>query len=115
EVVHGCGVVKWRGPLSIVKLIDVPSGAFVNPPEPSFTLTCAVNVCDCPTRFVPFGVIETFASTNVLTASSELPPVPSVCTVNGADPATDNVADAWPVTLPALGEEKLIVHWPAAS
>src|SRR5262249_35066045 len=41
EVVHGFGVVKPPGPLSIVKLIDVPSGAFTNP-LPLFTVTCAV-------------------------------------------------------------------------
>ena len=43
-VVHGFGVVKLPGPESIVKLICVPSGAFTKP-VPSFTFTCAVNVC----------------------------------------------------------------------
>ncbi|HXL42523.1 MAG TPA: hypothetical protein VN960_00530 [Gaiellaceae bacterium] len=42
EVVHGFAVVNDRGPLTIVKLICVPSGAFAKP-EPLFTLTCAVN------------------------------------------------------------------------
>src|SRR5262245_1809503 len=67
-VVHGFGVVNAPGPpLSIVKLICVPSGAFWNEPLPLFTLTCAVNVCARPTRFVAAGgVIWMFASTNVL-------------------------------------------------
>ena len=49
-------------------------------PVPLFTLTCAVNVCAWPTRFVAVGgVIWMFASTYVLTASAELRPMPSVC------------------------------------
>ena len=72
-VVHGFGVVNAPGPVSIVKLICVPSGAFWKPPVPVFTLTCAVNACVAPTRFVAVGgVIWMFASTNVLTASPEL-------------------------------------------
>src|SRR5215469_7964607 len=78
-VVHGFGVVNEPGPESIEKLIDVPSAALTKPaPEPSFTVTWAVNVCDAPTRFVPFGEIEMRASTNVFTASAELLPAPSV-------------------------------------
>src|SRR5262245_13899094 len=61
-VVHGFGVVNEPGPLSIVKLICVPSGAFVNP-LPLFTFTCAVKTWFWPTRFVPFGWIWMFAST----------------------------------------------------
>ena len=62
-VVHGFGDVNEPGPpLSIVKLICVPSGALTKP-EPSLTFTCAVNVWVCPTRLTPFGVIEMFAST----------------------------------------------------
>ena len=34
--------------------------------------------------------------------------------MNGAEPSTDSVEDAWPVTLPAVGEVNMIVHWPAA-
>ena len=110
-VVHGFGVPSVPGPLSFVKLICVPSGAGTNPPpEPSFTFTCAVNVCVAPIRFVPFGVIEMFASTNVFTASPPLGATPSVCTVNGADPPTDNVEVACPVTFPAVGEVNVIVH-----
>ena len=79
-VVHGFVVVNEPGPESIVKLICVPSGAFWKPPVPVFTLTCAVNTWLTPTRFVAVGgVIWMFASTYVLTASPELPPVPSVC------------------------------------
>src|SRR3954468_11168163 len=61
------------GLLLIVKLIVVPAGALANP-VPSFTLRCAVNVCCWPMRFVALGgVIWMFASTKVLTASTELP------------------------------------------
>jgi hypothetical protein len=60
DVVQVVGVTV-PGPLSTVKLIDVPSGAFMKP-EPSFTFTCAVNVCAWPTGLTPFGVIEMFAS-----------------------------------------------------
>ena len=82
-VVHGFVVVNAPGPLSIVKLICVPFGAFTTP-VPSFTLTCAVNVCAWPTRFTPFGVIWMFASTNVFTASSVFGAFPSVDTVNAS-------------------------------
>ena len=41
--------------------------------------------------------------------------MPSVATVNGAEPLTASVAEAWPVTLPAVGEVNTIVHWPARS
>ena len=51
------------GPLTFVKLTTVSTGAFTNP-EPSFTLTCAVNVCGEPTSFVAAsGSIWMFAST----------------------------------------------------
>ena len=69
-------------------------------------------------RFVAVGgVIWMFASTNVLTASPEFRPVPSVCDRDDRAGAVDraSVADAWPVTLPAVGEVKMIVHWPVAS
>ena len=39
-VVHGFAVVNEPGPLTLVKVIDVPAGAFTKPsPSPSFTLT----------------------------------------------------------------------------
>src|SRR5262249_51197381 len=66
EVWHGFGDVNVPGPpLSIVKLICVPSGAGTKPtPSPLSTFTCAVNVCVCPTRLVAFdGEIWMFAST----------------------------------------------------
>ena len=48
---------------SLAKLIDVPFGAFTNPP-PLFTVTCAVKTCGEPTSFVAVaGVIEIRAST----------------------------------------------------
>ena len=46
------GGVNVPGPLTLVKLIGVPAGAFTKPAVPSLTLTCAVNVCVWPTRFV---------------------------------------------------------------
>src|SRR4051812_21877889 len=48
-------------------------------------------------------------------ASAEFRPLPSVWTVNGAEPETEIVEAAWPVTLPADGELKVMVHWPAVS
>src|SRR5262245_58864371 len=104
-VLHGLGVVELPGPLSLVQLIWVPSGAAWKPvPSPLLTLTWAVHTCVCPTRFVPLGVIWMFASTNVFTAFPELGAIPSVSTVNGAEPTTERVEEAWPVTLPAVGE-----------
>ena len=45
-VVHGFAVVNAPGPLSFVKLICVPFGAFTKPlPSPALMFTCAVNVC----------------------------------------------------------------------
>jgi hypothetical protein len=112
-VVHGFAVVNPPGPLSIVKLIDVPSGAGTKP-LPLFTFTCAVNVCVAPTRFTPFGVIWMFASTNVLTALPEFGATPSVWTVNGAEPLTEPVQEACPVTVPAVPEVKVAETCPAA-
>ena len=41
--------------------------------------------------------------------------MPSVWTVNVvAGVPIDSVEVAWPVTLPPLGETKVIVHWPCA-
>src|SRR4029078_8435340 len=60
-------VVHWVGGLgggvapsvsTVVKVMTVPSGALTKQlPEPSSTLTVAVNVWFAPTRLVPFGVI----------------------------------------------------------
>ena len=50
------------GPLSIVKLICVASGAGTNP-VPVLTLTCAMKVWFRPTGSVPPGAIWMFAST----------------------------------------------------
>ena len=72
------------------------------------------------TWFVPTGLVASggviwmFASTNVFTASPEFGATPSVATVIG-DPLTESVEVACPVTLPAVGELKVIVHCPAAS
>ena len=49
--------------MPIVKLIEVPAGAF-SKPVPVFTLTCAVKTCGAPTGlFAVAGVIWMFAST----------------------------------------------------
>ena len=60
------------------------------------------------------GVIWMFASTNVLTASPVLPPVPFVSVVTVAPPIV-RLAEACPVTFPAVPEVKVIVHCPLAS
>jgi len=93
------------------KLTTVPAGAFTDPePEPSFTFTCPVSVCVAPIGFVALeGVTWTFASTNVFTASTELPFVPSVATVTDG-PLMVIVAVACPVTLPADDDVNVIVH-----
>src|SRR5262245_35745906 len=61
-VMHGDAVVNAPGPDTIVKPINVPSGAFTRP-EPLLTFTCAVNVCAEPTGFVALGPTWMFAST----------------------------------------------------
>jgi len=60
--------------------------------------------------FAVKGEIWIFASTKVFTALPEFGKTPSVSTVNGAEPATDNVEDACPVTFPAVFDVKVIVH-----
>ena len=73
-------------------------------------LSVTVNVCGAPTSFVASGAIAIFAFTNVFTASPEFGARPSVCTVNAAEPATDNVDDACPVTFPVEFDVNVIVH-----
>jgi hypothetical protein len=66
------GALRLPGPPVIEKLITVPLGAFVNP-DPSFTFTCPVNVrAAVPTSLFAGanGEIWTFASTQILVASS---------------------------------------------
>jgi hypothetical protein len=41
--------------------------------------------------------------------------MPLVSTVIGTEPLIDSVADAWPVTLPAVADVNVTVHCPAAS
>ena len=111
-VVRQDGAESVPGPESLVKVISVPAGAFWKPPLPSFTFTWAVKVCVWPTTFVAVGgVIWMLASTNVLIASPEFWPTPSVWTLTGR-PATVSVEDACPSTLPAVAELNMIVHWP---
>src|SRR5262245_46609368 len=78
-------------------VITVPSGAFTKPaPFPASTLTWPVSVWLVFTGFVAFcGVIWMFALTQVFVASPEFGATPFVSIVNGAEPFTDNVADAW--------------------
>ena len=67
--------------------MTVPAGAFAKLPLPALTLTCAVNTCGSPRLFVAVGgLIWMFASTNVFTASTELPLWPLVATVSGRPP-----------------------------
>src|SRR3954470_10840608 len=49
-VVH-VGELNEPGPLSFVNVTSLSAAAFAKP-EPSFTFTCAVNVCGEPTSFV---------------------------------------------------------------
>ena len=98
------------GPESIVKVTSLPGGGARTPPLPSFTFTCAVNVCVWPIGFVAVGgLIWMFASTNVLTASTEFAAGAVRRDVTVAPPI-DSVAEACAVTLPAVGEVKVIVH-----
>ena len=60
-----------------------------------------VNVWAWPISFDAVGAIVIFALTKVLTASPLFRRSWSVWTVNCAEPATDSVEAAWPVTLPA--------------
>src|SRR6266536_3826521 len=55
-----------------------------------------------------------FASTNVLTALPEFGATPSVSTVNGAEPLTEPVQEACPVTVPGVCEVKVTDTCPAA-
>ena len=94
----------------------VPAGALAKLPPPALTLTWMVRVWSVPIGLAAvWGVIWMFASTNVLTAGPLLPPVPLVVTVKGVGVPSDPVQLALPVTLPGVGEVKVIVHWPAAS
>jgi hypothetical protein len=119
-------VVQLLGPTNVAdappafdseNVITVPAGAFTYPaPSPALTFTCPVSVWVVPIGLVAVGgLIWMFASTNVFTASTEFPFVPSVATVTWTPPANVNVAVACPVTFPAVGEVKVIVHWPFAS
>src|SRR5262249_43407662 len=62
----------------------------------------------------PFGVIEMCASTNVFTAGTLLPAVPSVVTVNGVGVPGVPGQVGGAGTLPGVGEVNVIVHWPWA-
>ena len=94
-----------------MKLIDVPAGAFTKP-APSAVVHVDVrreHVRRADRVRAVRGVIWMFASTNVLTASTELPVWPLVWTVIGTPPI-ESVDVACAVTLPAVGEVKVIVH-----
>ena len=82
---------------------------------PPIALTVIVSTWFVLTAFVAVaGVIWMFALTNVFTASAEFGATPSVATVKGAEPMTETVELACPVTVPAVFDVKTIVHWPAA-
>src|SRR5262245_8843552 len=88
------------GPASIV-----PFSALTVIVRTWFVLTAFVSVA---------GVIWMFALTNCFTAGPEFGATPFVATENDAEPMTDTVELALPVTEPAVFEVKTIVHWPAA-
>src|SRR5262249_20662941 len=100
------------GPLTTVKLITVPSGAFTKP-LPSFTFTCAVNVCGVPTSFVAVnGEIWMFASTQLLAAFALSPAFPSPVERVSGTPPTEPIVDAFSVATPAVEEVRLTEHEP---
>src|SRR5262245_45244364 len=103
-------------PVSVTSTL--PTVAGVNPVtpsppwaavRPSSWVTVAVKVWGSPTPFTSSAAIEILASTNRLTASPELLPVPSVSRTR-VTPSTTRVTVACPVTCPALGEVNTIVH-----
>ena len=111
------GVVQVDGPTNVAEapfefvsenMITVPSGAFVKPPEPSFTFTCPVRVWFVPARFdAVAGVIWMFASTQVLLALPE-PPEAVFCAVPVVrvivTPLTGMSEVAWTTVVPAVAE-----------
>ena len=115
---HGLRVVNEPGPETFVNVIGVPSGAFTKPaPSPAFTFMCAVNT------WVVFDRVERRLRRDLdVRVDVRLDRVGRVeARAVGLDGERrrrvpiDSVADAWPVTLPAVGEVKVIVHWPFAS
>jgi hypothetical protein len=102
-VAHGLPEIE-PGPDAIENEICVPAGALTKPaPLPRFTSTWPVNTCAAPTGFIPFGVIEIRASTNVFTAGPLFGATPFVDTTTGWPPIV-TVAVAVPVTCPAVWE-----------
>ena len=100
----GSADVNAPGPLSIVKLICVPSGAFSKPRRAVVHVDVRrERVRSCRPRFVAVGgVIWMFASTNVLTASAEFGAMPSVCDRERRRARRpSSVEVACPVTVPA--------------
>src|SRR5262249_14317315 len=83
-------------------------------PVPVCCSSVAVTVWDWLQGLRSVSRIAILASTSVPVAAAELPPIPSVDTVKEGDPATDSVADAAPVTVPAVRALKLASHSPAA-
>src|SRR5436190_642239 len=98
----------------------VPSGALTKPlPSPLFCLTVTVKVWSTFTSFVAVGgAMAMLASTNVFVAGPEpRGPAPTLTVVGLVSrvtemPPTSNVTAAFAVTLPALGDENVTVHWP---
>ena len=93
-VVHVGEPTNEPGPDWMLAVMLVPAGALTKP-VPGLTLTWRVRTWVVPTGLVAVaGVIWMLASTNVLTASPLLGAVPSVWTVNAAEPLTLSVEDA---------------------
>jgi hypothetical protein len=103
---------KLPGP-DTIDAVAVFGPASIVPPT---AFTVIVNTWFEPIGFAAVaGAMLMFASTNVFTASGPSGATPSVCTVNGAEPPTESVAVACPVTVPAVGDVNVIVHCPFAS
>ena len=101
---------------TVVKVMTVPSGAFTKPPpSPRLALTWAVKVWLAPTRLVPFGrdldvgVLEDLGRVAAVGRDRVRRHL------KGAEPATDRVASACPVTVPPVADVNVTAKWPAAS
>src|SRR6266540_264887 len=104
--------VRMPGPLTMLKLIVVPAGAFAKP-EPSFTFTCPVNEWGVPISFVGVnGEIWMFASTHVVCALALSPAFASPVSRCKTTPRTVTSVLAWTVVTPAVDDVNVTVHVP---
>src|SRR5712692_8776566 len=75
--------------------------------------TCPVKVCVALISLVPSGLIEMFASTQVLVAGPLLPAEPLVVRLSGTPP-TVTVVEAFTTVTPATAEVSVVVQEPVA-